>query len=232
MNHKDCMAVLSGHSLFSDFSDEALNQVFRAHYHEKRAYEKDQVIHFQNECCRTMDLILSGRVAVQNLDKEGNVLTISIFQEGDVLGANLIFSSRNNYPMTVLAQSPVVILHLHQELVLELCQMNRTFMVGLMKAISDKTLILTDKINAISMKTIRQCIIDFLRVESRIQKSQVVQLPSSKKDLAQRFGIQRSSLSRELNKMRQDGLVDFDSKTITIKNLNKYSQDVETFRLP
>lgn len=220
MNHQDLMAVLSSHSLFSDFPDEALNQFFRAHYYEKREYEKDQVIHFQNECCQNMDLILSGRVVVQNLDSEGNILTISIFQDGDVLGANLIFSSRNNYPMTVLAQSPVVILHLHQELILELCQMNRTFMIGLMKAISDKTLILTDKINAISMKTIRQCIIDFLRYESRIQKSQVIQLSSSKKELAQRFGIQRSSLSRELCKMRQDGLVEFDAKTITIKDLD------------
>ncbi|MDD3307476.1 MAG: Crp/Fnr family transcriptional regulator [Acetobacterium sp.] len=220
MNHQDFMTILSSHSLFSDFSDEALNQIFRAHYYEKREYEKDQVIHFQNECCRTMDLILSGRVAVQNLDCEGNVLTISIFQDGDVLGANLIFSSRNNYPMTVLAQSPVVILHLHQEMIVELCQMNRTFMIGLMKTISDKTLILTDKINAISMKTIRQCIIDFLHYESRIQKSQVIRLPSSKKDLAQRFGIQRSSLSRELSKMRQDGLIDFDAKTVTIKDLD------------
>lgn len=220
MNHQDLMAVLSSHSLFSDFPDEALNQFFRTHYYEKRSYEKDQVIHFQNECCQSMDLILSGRVVVQNLDSEGNVLTISIFQDGDVLGANLIFSSRNTYPMTVLAQSPVVILHLHQELILELCQMNRTFMIGLMKAISDKTLILTDKINAISMKTIRQCIIDFLRYESRIQKSQVIQLSSSKKELAQRFGIQRSSLSRELNKMRQDGLIEFDAKTVTIKDLD------------
>lgn len=220
MSHQEFMKVLFSHSLFLDFSEEALNQVFRAHYYEKRQYEKDQVIHFQNECCQTMDLILRGRVAVQNLDSEGNVLTISIFQDGDVLGANLIFSSRNNYPMTVLAQSPVVILHLGQELILELCQLNRTFMIGLMKAISDKTLILTDTISAISMKTIRQCIIDFLRYESQIQKSQVIQLPSSKKELAQRFGIQRSSLSRELNKMRQDRMIDFDTKTITIKNLN------------
>lgn len=51
------MTVLFSHSLYSDFSEEALNQVFRVHYDENREYEKDQVIHFQNECCRTMDLI-------------------------------------------------------------------------------------------------------------------------------------------------------------------------------
>ena len=45
-----------------------------------------------------------------------------------------------------------------------------------------------------------------------------INLKTTKKSLAQRFGIERSSLSRELNKMRSDGLVEFDARTITIKD--------------
>jgi DNA-binding transcriptional regulator LsrR (DeoR family) len=41
----------------------------------------------------------------------------------------------------------------------------------------------------------------------------------SKKDLAEKLGIQRSSLSRELNKMRNDGLIEFDANYIFIKNV-------------
>jgi len=41
----------------------------------------------------------------------------------------------------------------------------------------------------------------------------------SKKALAEKIGIQRSSLSRELNKMRKDGLIDFNSKYITINDV-------------
>jgi len=35
--------------------------------------------------------------------------------------------------------------------------------------------------------------------------------------LAERLGIQRSSLSRELNKMRKDGLLEYDARTVTLK---------------
>jgi len=42
----------------------------------------------------------------------------------------------------------------------------------------------------------------------------------SKKDLAEKLGVQRSSLSRELNKMRRDGLIDFNANYIIINNLN------------
>jgi len=122
--------------------------------------------------------------------------------------------------MTVVATTKLTILHLQRELILELCQSNVNFMVGLIKIISDRTIILTDKINSISLKTIRQCIFDFLKFEFHIQKSNVIKLNISKKDLAERLGIQRSSLSRELNKMRKDGLLEYDARTITLKNID------------
>lgn len=54
---------------------------------------------------------------------------------------------------------------------------------------------------------------------THIPKTPVIKLNYSKKDLAERLGIQRSSLSRELNKMRRDGLLEYDAKTITLKNI-------------
>jgi len=57
--------------------------------------------------------------------------------------------------------------------------------------------------------------------ESYVQKSNIIKLEVTKKDLAEKFGVQRSSLSRELNKMRKDGLIEYDAYSITIVNLDK-----------
>ena len=121
--------------------------------------------------------------------------------------------------MTVLAKSDATILHIKKELVLRFCQINVIFLVNFLESISDKTLILTDKIKSLSMKTIRQCIIDFLVYESYSQNTSTVKLELTKKELAEKFGIQRPSLSRELNKMRKDGLIDYDAYSITIINI-------------
>lgn len=96
-----------------------------------------------------MDIILAGRVSVQHIDENGNALTIEVFSEGDTLGANLLFSSRNSYPMTVVSSSEAVLLRLDKEVILKLCQSNAHFMVRLLTVISDRTLVLTDKISAI-----------------------------------------------------------------------------------
>lgn len=170
-----------------------------------------------------MDIILEGRVSVQKIDEDGDILKINVFSGGDILGANLLFASRNSYPMTVVSESNTVILHIYKELILELSQTNLRFMIGLMTVISDRTLLLTDKIDAISLKTIRQRIIDFLRYEYYLQKSNILQLNIYKKDLAERLGIQRTSLSRELNKMRRDGLLEYNAKTITLKRIDVFT---------
>jgi CRP-like cAMP-binding protein len=205
--------------LFKDLSFKDIDYLFTKDLYEIKNYKKNPVIYFQNEKCTRFDIILKGTILVQEIDSRGNALTISDFTVGDVLGGNLLFSHKNFYPMTVLAKSDATILHIKKELVLRFCQINVIFLVNFLESISDKTLILTDKIKSLSMKTIRQCIIDFLVYESYSQNTSTVKLELTKKELAEKFGIQRPSLSRELNKMRKDGLIDYDAYSITIINI-------------
>ena len=139
------------------------------------------MIYFQNEKCTRFDIILKGIILVQEIDSNGNVLTISDFTVGDVLGGNLLFSHRNFYPMTVIAKTDAIILHIKKDLILKFCQTNVVFLNNFLISISDKTLILTDKIKSLSMKTIRQCIIDFLIYESFSQNSKHSEIGTHKK---------------------------------------------------
>ncbi|MBU3161366.1 Crp/Fnr family transcriptional regulator [Clostridium frigoris] len=204
--------------LFKELSFKDIEHLFTKDLYEIKNYKKDSVIYFQNEKCTRFDIILKGTVLVQKFDSNGNVLTISDFTMGDVIGGNLLFSHKNFYPMTVLSKGDVIILHLKKDLVLKFCQINIKFLNNLLESLSDKTLILTDKIKTLSMKTIRQCLIDFLLYESFSQNNLIVKLELTKKELAEKFGIQRPSLSRELNKMRMDGLIEYDAHSITIIN--------------
>jgi CRP/FNR family transcriptional regulator, dissimilatory nitrate respiration regulator len=182
-----------------------------------KIYRKGQIIHNQYERCNTLDLILRGQILIQRIDEDGNVLTIGAFSDRNIIGANVVFASKNVYSMTVIANSKVTLLHIPKKVILRLGQDNHDFLLELLRTISDKVTVLTDKIHQISLQTIRERITKFLAFERNIQKSNVVQLIISKKDLAEKFGVQRSSLSRELNKMRAEGLLEYDAKTITIK---------------
>lgn len=210
--------LLKNVNLFNGFSENELMKVFNNNYTIKN-YNKNSIIYMQNEKCKTLDIILDGIISIQKIDSEGNMLSINDFTNGEIIGENLLFSIKNIYPMTIIAKSNVEMLHINRELILLLCQSNKSFLLGFLQSLSSKALILSDKIMSLSMKTLRQCIIDFLLFEYYAQNSTEIMLNITKKDLAEKFGVQRTSLSRELNKMKKDGLIDFNSKYIIIKDL-------------
>lgn len=207
--------------LFEHFSEEELRGLFNGRNHEVREFEKNQVIYLQNEVCQTLDIILEGKVSVQRIEEDGQILRIETFSGGNILGANLIFSTRNVYPMTVVSETNSLVIRMQKDLVLELGKTNMGFMAGLLKVISDRTLVLTDKINTISPRSIRKKIIDFLLEEYRLQRADVIVLGISKRELAERLGMQRTSLSRELARMKTEGILSYDARTITIKDFEK-----------
>lgn len=215
------MDILTKLDIFDDFSQKELESFFKLSSYTIKKYSKNQIVHLENEICHSMDIVLEGRVSAQKIDEDGNILQVAQFLGGSLFGANLIFSTKNNYPMTLVAESDAVILSLSRELILSLGQANTQFLLGLLNAVSDKALILTDKIDSISLKTIREKIFDFLRYEYSLKKNLKINLDLTKKELAERLGIQRTSLSRELAKMRDDGIITFDHKSITIKKLDQ-----------
>lgn len=216
MNKKNHFDGIKELSLFKTIPEEQWQTLRKTHSMPIKSYKKGSVIHFQNESCQGLEIILSGSVTIQRINEAGNAMTISDFYTGDILGANLLFSSNPVYPMTVISKTPCDILVLNQPLILAFCQQSTGFLSQFLKEISDKTLVLTGKINTMAMKTIRDSILDFLLLEKKIQGTSIINLPFSKKEWAERLGVQRPSLSRELNKMRAAGLIDFDHKTITL----------------
>ncbi len=206
--------------LFHNFSDEAIEELLNNNLCNIAKYKKNSIIHLQGDECKYCDIILSGNVSIQDIDSNGNVLTINEFEVGDVFGENLLFSNFNSYPMTIISKTDTEVLHLKKELIVSFCQSNIDFLNIFLKSISSKTVILKDKVKRLSMKSIRSSIVDFLIYQNHHQNSKVIKLYKTKKEIAEEFGIQRSSFSRELNKMKKDGLIDFDSKSITIVDMD------------
>jgi len=180
------------------------------------SYKKNTVIHFEGEPCTSLEIILSGKVAVERIDQSGGLLTIAEFYSDDILGGNLLFSRNPYYPMTITAQQPSVIVGIRKDLLFEMFCNNPSFLRMYLEYVSDHAFILGDKIKHYVNKTIRESLMSFLKFESKKQGSNHVRLNMTKKALAEKTGVQRTSLSRELAKMKNDGLIVFDADSITL----------------
>lgn len=208
---------LREHPLFSSFDTDYLAKMLKKHGIYPATYPRGSFLHSEDDICMQMDILLDGELEIQKIDENGNTLTVTKFYPISSLGENLLFGNDSLYPMNAFCPVDSEILHLGKEFILFLCAENQDFLVELLKDISNKALILTDKIKMISHKSLRDKVLDYLSRESSVQGSHRIRLRSSKKDLAQFFGVQRTSLSRELSKMRDEGLIEFNSSHITLK---------------
>jgi CRP-like cAMP-binding protein len=207
--------------LFNGLTYEELDEIFKKYPANITAYSSNAIVHFQGECCTGLDIVLNGHIQIQKIDANGDMSVICDFTAGNSIGENLLFSRNNAYPFTIVTKCHTEILYLSKQPILYLCRINDGFLQNFLESLSDKTLILSGKIKALSTKTIRKCIIEFLLCEYSIQKNTTIFLRLSKKELAEKFGIQRPSLSRELNKMRSKGLIEYNAKSITIKDVKE-----------
>ena len=179
-------------------------------------YGKNNIVHFVGEVCSKLEIILSGKVVIERIDESGNLMTIAEFYGGDVLGGNLMFSKNPYYPMTVTSKDATLILEINKNRLFSLFSDNHEFLKSYLEYVSDHTVILGDRIKHYVNRTIRESIVCYLDYECKKQNSNIIKLNLTKKALAERIGVQRTSLSRELAKMREDGLIEFTPVSISL----------------
>ncbi len=181
-----------------------------------KTFRKGQLLHTEGERCRALEVILSGRVVVERITREGNLMTIAAFQRGDCIGGNLLFSSDPVYHLAVTAKQTSQVMVIPRETLFDLMQENPGFLTRYLQEVADNAQVLEGKLRYVVNLSIRQRVLNFLNAEQRRQGSRRVILPSSKTALAAQLGVQRSSLSRELQRMREEGLILFDRHSITL----------------
>lgn len=163
-----------------------------------------------------MEIILDGKVSIERISEAGELLTITNFEEGDILGGNIVFASNPYYLMNVTTLEKTSILEINKDILFNLLSSNNEFLRAFLEFISDTTSILGNKIKHHIKTSLRTSIINFLKQEYIKQHSHTIRLPFTKKELAERLGCERTSLSRELTKMKNDKIIDYNKDLITV----------------
>jgi Mn-dependent DtxR family transcriptional regulator len=81
-------------------------------------------------------------------------------------------------------------------------------------------MMLGDKIKHYVSKTIRQSLLNYFDYESKKQNTNIIKLNITKKALAEKIGVSRTSISRELAKMKAEALIDYSKNQIKLLYLD------------
>jgi CRP-like cAMP-binding protein len=223
--------VLAKTTLFNNIETDDLITMLACLKPKINKFYKNGLIAAAGEKFENMGIILSGEAVVIKENAAGNRTIMSILKPGDLFGEVVVFSHKSIWPATIVAQKPCLVMFLPRQKILgqceNVCSWHRTIIENMLKLISDKTLILNKQVEYLSMKSMRGKISSYLIEQYEKAGETRFIIPMMRNELADFLNVSRPSMSREMGRMRDEGVIDFHKSSFHIKDIAALKQMTE-----
>jgi len=186
-------------------------------------HEKNKVIFRQGDLCDALNILMSGSVKTEMITENGNLLGIEIINAPRPLAPAFLFSGNNRFPVDVTTLEEVEILRIPKDEVIRLMTSHPDFMQQFLTHNANRTQFLTNRLQLLSIKTIKGKIAHFL-LEQADLNGNTFTIQRNQTELADFFGVARPSLARSLSEMVDEGIISINKKEYTILNRNKLKE--------
>lgn len=217
---KDYTEQLSTCVLFKNLNNNEIVNILEKISYKIVEYKKGEIIAIEGDDCHSLGIILRGKIEIQKLFPSGQVTTINNFHEGNIFGESLVFSDKHSYPATITAIEHAEIMFIERDDIISLAMLNSEILTNFVKVLSRRILMLNNRLSNLSQDSIRKKISSFLLYEYQSQESDTITFPYTRKKMAELLNVPRPSLSRELIKMKDEGIINFDKNTIEILDID------------
>ena len=218
---KDFFPVIRSSPLFSGISGEELAAMLSCLQAETKEFPKDAFVLRAGDTAESIGLVLSGSVLVLQEDVWGNRNILSKAGPGQTFAAAFACSPSARLNASVLAESPVTAMFLNVKRLLNVCPSacvhHNRIIRNLLGELAEKNLRFSEKLAHMGQRTTRSKLMSYLSAEAQRLGRTEFDIPFSRQQLADYLGVERSGLSLELGKMRDEGLLDFRKSHFVLK---------------
>ena len=218
----DYLTIIRESRLFYDIPSGEINALLKSLGASTKSYTKNELIIESGSRVFGVRLILSGIVRAENIGAHGLQDILTLFSQGDIFG-DVLMSGGALSPVSVYADCAAEILFVSYDAIMKgEGKFHAKLRENLFLEISGKYFRLHRKIRYLSARSLRTKIALFiLDASSTTASSSTFDSGISRESLAALLGVNRSALSRELARMREDGIISFFKSSFKVENAEK-----------
>lgn len=211
---KRYIPILKNTQLFSGASDEDIEAMLGCLQARLCTYKKGEYVLREGERIERLMMLVKGELHIQRDDYWGNRSIISMVGVGEMFGEAYAAPESGPLMNDVLAVEDSAVIFLDIGKLLTVCPNGCKFHAMAVKnlffAISEKNRKLVRKLGYMSRRTTREKLIAYLSEEAKRQNSGAFSIPFNRQQLADFLSVDRSAMSNELCKLRDEGLIEFE----------------------
>ena len=206
--------ILKKTLLFSGVSDEEIKAMLNCLQARICTYKKGEYVLRQGEHLDKILVLVGGKLHIQRDDYWGNRSIINMVSVGEMFGEAYVAPESGTLMNDVLAVEDSVVVFFDVKRIITVCSSACRFhsivVQNLFFAISEKNRKLVQKLTFMTKRTTREKLIAYLSEEAKRQNSSSFFIPFNRQQLADFLSVDRSAMSNELCKMRDEGLIEFE----------------------
>ena len=199
--------------LFAGIAPENMEGVLGCIGYHVRGYAKGELIALEQENIHHVGVVLSGAVDMVKEDLWGNRTMLARTYPQDIFGETFACGEDSLSMVTFGAAEDSSVLFLPFGRVMHTCShtcvFHQTLVENMVRLIAGKNRELMRKVEVVSKKTLREKILTYLSIQAQTQRTNSFEIPLRRGEWAEYLCADRSALTRELAKMKEEGLIDY-----------------------
>ena len=211
---------LQDNKLFQDIDGKEIEKMLHCAKAREREFEAEEYIFRQEQKPSKLFLLLEGNVMIAKDFASGKRNVLFLVEAGEVFGEMFLFSDTESYWYDAIAQGKVKLLEIPWEFFYHFCKNackhHQMITRNLLEIQSEKNFLMTKKLHLLSGTTLRERIALWLLEQEA--EMDMITLRMKREALADFLGMTRPSLSRELMRLQQEGLIEAGKNLIRIRN--------------
>ena len=198
-------------NIFDNISESEKHLLYKCVKAVLKHYKKGEIVFYADENIDSICYVIEGNIELTKNDYDGNEILLTRIGKGETFAETFVCAGTKSI---VQAKSidDTKILFLNFNNILNICSQNCIFhkklLENLISIIAQKNLILQDRLEMFSHKTLKERIL-YLLTKYKSADNSVFEIPYTREQMAKYLGVNRSALSRELSKLKSEKLLDF-----------------------
>ncbi len=207
------LEILKTVALFEGIDEEDIKTLLNCLRARIARYDSGDIIFMAGDKVNDLGIVLSGQVQIVQDDYYGNKCIIGNAETGQLFGESFSFADIKALPFSIYAVEESNVLFINCRSLVTTCEkscsFHRRLIFNMLNIVTRKNITLTEKIEFISQRTTREKLIAYLSAQAQKSKSNKFSIPFNRQGLADYLNVDRSAMSWELCKLRDDGILKF-----------------------
>ncbi|MEL7656694.1 MAG: Crp/Fnr family transcriptional regulator [Bacillota bacterium] len=220
MSEHNMLHLLKKSKLFQGLEDGDLEEIFHFLKPIEREYCKNDIIINQGEPVSKIGILIKGNAISSKYHYNGDVQILRLYQQGEVFSLDAVNTSFLTSPVTMISQTDCAVMYLSYLKIFETelisSEAKKIIMSNCSALLSNELIRLMYKIDVLSKRTLQERILTYLSLIREKNGCDSFDISMNQEQFAQYLCVNRSVLSKELNRMRKERMIDYKGNRYTL----------------